>query len=350
MSFNPGRLQIARQRNLLNKKDLAEDIGVHPVYITRWENGTVIPEPSNIDRLASALGYPEKFFHGETLDFPDDASFRSLTSMTAKMRNAALSAGSLAFVISDWLEAEFELPEVSVPSIVGQDPAMTAVLLRQDWQLGEEPILNMVHLLESKGCRVFSLAENTNKVNAYSLWRRHVPFVFLNTMLSGERSRFDAAHELGHLVMHQDGHMRGREAEDQANTFASAFLMPREDVLAHAFVNPSVNELIRLKSRWEVAVIALAYRLHKLSLISDWKYRDLCIQISQAGYRTREPNPIPFERSKLWKKLLTLLWREGKTKDHIAKKLYLPVHEVTDLLFAMTAEPPAKSDSDLKII
>jgi hypothetical protein len=47
------------------------------------------------------------------------------------------------------------------------------------------------------------------------------------------RGRFDAAHELGHLVMH--GHERplpGPEAEREANQFASAFLMPRADVVA----------------------------------------------------------------------------------------------------------------------
>jgi Zn-dependent peptidase ImmA (M78 family) len=69
--------------------------------------------------------------------------------------------------------------------------------------------------LESKGVRVFSLAANTVKVNAYALWKDEKPFVFLNTFKSTESSRFDAAHELGHLVLHQDGSVTGREAEDQ---------------------------------------------------------------------------------------------------------------------------------------
>jgi Zn-dependent peptidase ImmA (M78 family) len=53
------------------------------------------------------------------------------------------------------------------------------------------------------------------KVNAYALWKDEKPFVFLNTFKSTESSRFDAAHELGHLVLHQDGSVTGREAEDQ---------------------------------------------------------------------------------------------------------------------------------------
>src|ERR1700678_4270171 len=92
-----------------------------------------------------------------------------------------------------------------------------ARILRTEWQLGEKPVSNMIHLLESKGIRVFSLAENTVKVNAYSLWRRGKPYVFLNTFKSAESSRFDAAHELAHLILHQDGSVTGRKAEDQAH-------------------------------------------------------------------------------------------------------------------------------------
>ena len=55
----------------------------------------------------------------------------------------------------------------------------------------------MLHVLEAKGVRVFSLAENTRNVDAFSSWREERPFVFLNMQKTAERSRFDAAHELG---------------------------------------------------------------------------------------------------------------------------------------------------------
>jgi Zn-dependent peptidase ImmA (M78 family) len=102
----------------------------------------------------------------------------------------------------------------------------------------------MIHLLESKGARVFSLAENSLKVNAFSVWRREKPFVFLNAMKSAENSRFDAAHELAHLTLHQDGSTTGREAEDQANRFASSFLMPEGDILAHLPYVRSLDQII----------------------------------------------------------------------------------------------------------
>ena len=86
------------------------------------------------------------------------------------------------------------------------------------------------------------------------------PYVFLNTIKSAESSRFDAAHELAHLVLHQDGSVAGRLAEDQANRFASAFLMPRADVLSVLPRVQHLQQLIDKKSRWRVSLAALNYR------------------------------------------------------------------------------------------
>jgi Zn-dependent peptidase ImmA (M78 family) len=192
-----------------------------------------------------------------------------------------------------------------------------------------------VHLLESKGVRVLSLAENSKRVNAFSLWRDDKAYAFLNTLKSAENSRFDAAHELGHLVRHQDGKVTGREAEDQANQFASAFLMPHADVLA---VLPRVNyleQIVQAKKRWRVSVAALNYRLHKLGITSDWKYHDLCIQISQHKYNVNEPNEIERERSIVWQKVMQAPWSEKTTQKDIARELDLPLSEVDTLIFGI---------------
>jgi len=145
------------------------------------------------------------WFSGSELHQPSSqtASFRSQARMAASTRDAALASGALAFLLNDWLEERFSLPSPDLPDLREEEPEAAAITLRQHWGLGERPIKNMVHLLESKGVRVFSMAEDTTEVDAFSLWRETTPFVFLNTMKSAERSRFDAAHELGHLVLHR---------------------------------------------------------------------------------------------------------------------------------------------------
>jgi len=337
VKFNPARLSIARRRQLLNKKHFADLIGVDLRTIVRWERCQAEPIPEHLDAIAKVLDFPKPFFLGPDIDGPirEHISFRSQTSMTAVERDAALAAGQIAFLISDWTTERFDLPTPKLPDLHLFDPEPAARMLRQEWALGETPIPNMIHLLEAKGVRVFSLAENTAHVNAYSLWRKQVPYVFLNTFKSAESSRFDAAHELGHLVMHQDGGVTGRVAEEQANRFASAFLMPEADVRGSLPQIQTLHQFIKAKKRWRVSLAALNYRAHKLRLISDWKNRDFCISIATNGYNKNEPEPIEREQSVVWEKVLKALWAEKTTHLEIAEQLALPLSEVSALLFGL---------------
>ncbi len=338
MPFSPARLGIARKRRMLNKKAFAEACGVAQHTAGKWESGDSDPTADNVATLAKVLNFPTEFFFGRDLDETEAASFRSQTSMSAAIRDASLAAGSIGFLLSDWIEDRFSLPEIKVPDLHHYEPGHAARVLREEWQLGERPISNMIHLLESKGVRVFSLAENTVKVNAYSIWRKSKPYVFLNNFKSAESSRFDAAHELAHLVLHQDGGFNGREAEDQAHQFAAAFLMPRGDVLAELPQIKHLYEMVKKKSRWKVSLAALNVRLHKLGITSDWKYRDLCIEIATRGYNRDEPQPIAREKSVVWEKVLRGLWVERTTQTDIAKALGIPESEVSGLVFGMVAD------------
>ena len=144
-----------------------------------------------------------------------------------------------------------------------------------EWGLGEKPIPNMIHLLEAHGIRVFSIAEDFADVDAFSCWHPSgTPFIFLNTKKSSERSRMDAAHELAHLVLHPDEvGTRDRRIEEEAKQFASAFLMPRADLVARGLHFATIQQLIVAKERWRVALSALALRLHALGVITEWHYR-----------------------------------------------------------------------------
>lgn len=335
--FTPGRLSLARRRRRLTKKGLAKALGVTPHTVLRYESGEISPPDEVAAKIARILAFPIGFFYADDVDEPlaDAASFRSLTAMSAKERDAALAASSLAFVLSDWMEQHFDLPPVDLIDLSGDEPEIAARSLRQAWAVGERPIKNMVHLLEERGVRVFSLAENTRTVDAFSTWRADRPFVFLNMMKTPEHSRFDAAHELGHLVLHKHGGPKGRKAEDQANQFASSFLMPASDVLATIPRIHTINQVIEAKKRWRVSVVALIYRLHRLGVMSPWQYRMFCIQATEAGYRNAEPFGIGREQSVVWQKVLTALWRERVTKEQIADALHVPTHEIENLLFGL---------------
>jgi Zn-dependent peptidase ImmA (M78 family) len=353
--FHVGRLELARKRRRYTAKILSERAQIAPVTLSRVVNGQQIPDEDTINKLIIALNYPREFFFRDDVDPIDasTASFRSLKAMTARERDAALAAGELAYEMADWVRKKFNLPTADLLDLSHEhDPSAAARTLRQRWAIGERPIGNMVKLLEAKGVRVFSLAENTKNVDAFSCWRNDEPYVFLNTFKSTERSRFDAAHELGHLILHKHGGAKqGRSAEHEAHLFAASFLMPRDDVLSIIPFVTSVQQIVKAKARWGVSVAALAYRLHKLDILTDWQYRTFCIQINRK-FGQGEPNGLPPERSSVWQRVLTELWTEGVTKSHIAADLSIPSDEMENLLFGLTGDitPPSRGRPALKIV
>jgi Zn-dependent peptidase ImmA (M78 family)/DNA-binding XRE family transcriptional regulator len=336
--FNPSRLTLARKRRGLTMKKLATSVGVAARSISAYEKGEFGPDADSLKKLAAALRFPEAFFFGDDLDqpTPDIASFRALSKMTASQRDTALGAGAIALMLNAWIEERFELPVADVPDLSREDdPETAARVLRQQWGLGELPIKNMVHLLEAKGIRVFSLSIDAAEVDAFSMWRQSTPFVFLNTQKSAEHSRFDAAHELGHLVLHRHGSPQGREAEQEANAFASAFLMPRASVLAYAPRLATLDHLIKLKKLWAVSVAALTYRLHAVKVLTDWHYQSLYIELSSRGYRKKEPDEGPREISQVLQKVFSELRQEGVSKGAIAGELGVLPDEIDQLVFRL---------------
>jgi Zn-dependent peptidase ImmA (M78 family)/DNA-binding XRE family transcriptional regulator len=338
--FNPRRLGLARQRRRLTAKALAERAGVVPDTISRLENGAHPPDDLTVSKLAATLGFPVSFFE---LDDPNEidtgaVSFRSFSKMSARERDAAISAGSLGLELSAWVEERFSLPASDLLDLSHEtDPDVAASSLRQYWALGERPIGNLLGLLETKGVRVFSLSENTASVNAFSFWRDDKPFVFLNNFKTAESSIFDAAHELGHLVMHKRGDPKGnRSAEREADRFASVFLMPEKDVKARINRRITVDSIIDAKQRWRVSAMAFAYRLNALGLLTVWQYKSICIELGKRGYRSSEPVGIERETSVVWRKILSQLWAERTTKNDIAKDLHLPLDELEGLIWELT--------------
>lgn len=353
MAFNPKRLEQARKRRGLSRRALAEATGIAERTLGYNEAGTHPPSDEHLAIIARELRFPIAFFHlSDPEPLPKGAvSFRSLSRMTAGQRDSALVGGELALELNAWLESRFDLPEPALPDLRPQKhPEAAADALRSYWSLGDKPIANMVHLLESKGVRVYSLAEDCPTLDAFSFWRADRPFVFLNTLKSGERGRFDAAHELGHLVLHDHGSPSGREAEREADEFASAFLMPRSSVLANHPKLKNLPGLIAAKKRWGVSVLALARRMHETGLLSEWRYRQVCIEVQQLGLRKKEPDPIQRESSQVLQKVFRALWTEKMPPNRVAAELSWPKAELDALTFQMVPDAIAGANATLRVL
>lgn len=360
--FNYKKLRFARERRQFTIKALSEQLEVSSRILSDYENGHRIPPIKTISRISELLNFPLHFFFMVDMsELEENAiSFRSLARMSANDKNAAIRSGQIALDLTKWIEQRYVMPSVEIPDLMGYRPDTAAEVLRNHWGMGEKPINNMVQILEAKGIRVFSLVREATDMDAYSFWMDKKPFVFLNTVKSVERGRFDAAHELGHLVLHKHGNPKGKEVESQANAFASAFLMPKGSIMSYGTRNPTLGNVISLKAIWKVSASALVRRFKDLDLITEWQYRTLNIELSQRGYLKEEPQPIIMrETSKLMPSFFKLLKEDGISKESIANELGVYVDEINELMFnlAITSidggsrKPAPKTNNDyLRII
>jgi Zn-dependent peptidase ImmA (M78 family)/transcriptional regulator with XRE-family HTH domain len=339
--FNYSRVDLARRRRGYTKGALAKAASISPRSLTEYEKGHQEPTPETVSRIASALSFPSDFFFGPDLEEPTPAgvSFRALSRLTARDRDMALGSGTLAFALAKWIDEHFDLPTPDVPQHPGVDPETAAQAVRTAWGLGERRIPNMVHLLEAHGVRVFSLSEDAVTVDAFSTWRGSIPYVFLNTKKTAEHSRMDAAHELGHLVLHAHGAPIGRQAESEAQVFGSALLMPIGSVLAEAPRGGRLPQIVQAKGRWNVSAANLAVRMHRLGLLSDWQYRSIFVQLNRDG-RANEPiapgkESLRQETSQILEKVFRALRTENVTKASLAQALHIPLEDINASVFGL---------------
>lgn len=339
------RLTLARKTRGFSKKELAEMVNVTPKTIADYENDITNPGNETERRLIQALHFPTAFFYLHATEvMPEEAiSFRARTKLKRSQKDIATAEATLATELSDWCDANFNLPKIDVPTIEGVDPALAAEILRKEWKMGDGAIPNLLTLLESHGVRIFFAGEIGNEVDAFSYWEpgtKH-PYIFLTTSKSGERRRIDAAHELGHLVMHRNVDIdssSSKAIEAEANRFASAFLMPKSTMLKHTPKGFSLRDAVELKQPWRVSVAAFVFRSHDIGLLTDWQYHNLYKQLSKAGWRVNEPNPMAPEHSEVNKQLITLLSKRPQKLSGIADETALPLELCYQLLTGTTAQ------------
>ena len=312
-------------------------MSVTPRTITGWEADEYPPDKDRTRILSDVLKFPISFFElDDTAKTPADAvSFRSLTKKTAGQRDAAIAMCDIAKDVTNWINERFDIPSLAVPDMRDENPVIAATLLRQIWGLGIRPVKNMLHLVEAKGIRVFSLAENCREIDACSFWSDDVPSILLNTDMSNERCRFDMAHELGHLVLHKHAAPSGRVAENESNAFASEFLIPEESVRANRANYWSVPTLIQKKRLWNVSASALAYRVHQLGFMSDWHFKSVNIELRRRGYKDNEPNGSRKEQSDILEIVLERMREKGMTLRFAANEMCIPESELQGLLFGL---------------
>ena len=343
--FRGERLQSARLYRGLTLTELSRQTGINKQSLSQYENNKKGSNPSyeRVLEMARALRFPRDYFlemdgcHTMT----EVTYFRSLASSTKMSRTSQSIKLEYVAKIYEILSQYLEFPQLDIPTVnftanddefddaaedaMLQEIESIANMLRIRWGLGEDPISDLQGVMEQHGIIVTAFDVEDTKIDAFSqrtiLDNSEIFFVAVSEgTLSEVRTRFDMAHELGHILLHPWSESLDliekdefKRREQQANMFASALLMPRDRFTKDVSAYPTdLDYYLFLKKRWGCSVQAMVMRSHRLKLITDNQYQYMMRQVSKRGWKKWEPDDVLYSISEnLFQSAINLLINEG---------------------------------------
>jgi Zn-dependent peptidase ImmA (M78 family) len=346
------RLKLARRKAGFSLRDLsaAMDGKVTAQAIGKYERGESTPSSGVLLALSKALGVSLSYLLDTQGIELSGVEFRTRANTTASDR------AKVETEVLEWIErylqielvleldsAEWQCP-IPKPRKLSQiaDAEKLADDVREKWNLGLDPILNMTELLEEKGLKVLTVRLPGFVSGFTCLVKRlgdqaELPVIVANNQFSLERRRLTLAHELAHRLIDPDS-LSDKDEERAATVFAGAFLMPREHLLREAGRCRNAlgyRELISLKRLYRISGAALLMRLRQLDVIND-STLIYAFQSIARGWRTQEPEELELpknrgegERARRFERLCYRALAEGMISlSKAAELLRLPVPEV----------------------
>lgn len=305
--FNPEILTMARGARGATQAGLCTATGWPQSKVSKLEHGLAEPTEEEVAQLAAILEFPVSFFYHDAMPYGFGSCclhHRKRTTTPLKALNRLHDEINVRRIQISRLLGGVTLAEPKFPLLDVADyesPEQIAQLVRATWQLPRGPIRNLVSTIEAAGGLVLFIDLETPKIDAVSQRAPGIPpLFFLDAKKPVDRYRFTLAHELGHIVMHGTP---SPNAEEEADKFASEFLMPAHEI-QRELTNLDIAKAANLKLKWRVSMQALIRRARDLGAINESRYKSLCVRISQLGYRKSEPNELPPEQSILLRSIV----------------------------------------------
>lgn len=296
MAFDGEKLRLGRLFYGWAQADLGVRVGASRQFIHQLELEAKEPSAEMRRALSAALNVYPIFFESPLKNpvKPEQAHFRQLRTTPLTEKRQVLAHVTFFERLVECLEERFQIPAVSLP--VYEIDTVWAIDriaddTRQFFGLGQSsPIKSMSRVLENAGVIVANFECIGEKVDALSVSRSRPIVIRSNMKQSVFRQRFDYAHELGHLIMHQGVETGDRETEGQAHRFAGAFLMPREAVMQSFPKKNAVtwDRIFSFKLKWGVSAAAVMRRLYDLGVVDAAQYRLFNIKLVKTGQKKRE--------------------------------------------------------------
>lgn len=308
-----------------------------------------------MEAIIKVLKLSDAFFRQPITESDSDEAifFRSMSAATKNARNRAKRRYSWMRNIVSYLREFVQFPRVKLPAFnVPDDPSRIsedeiedyAIKARQFWNIGDGPIENLVWLLGNNGVIVARDELGADTLDSLSEFRKqdNTPYIILGSDKAvAVRSRFDAAHELGHLVLHRNVKKtvlvktpEFRLIETQAHRFGAAFLIP-ERSFANDFYSVNLDVLARLKTKWKISIAMMIKRAADLDFVSSEQEERLWVNYSRRRWRGREPldDDLEIEQPRFLRRAFELLINEKiQTREQILSRLPYDANDIENLV------------------
>ena len=342
----PERIKEAREARGFTLETFAEAVGVSRQAIAQFETGQIGPSSDVMGKIIALTAQPPGFFVTPHQRASDDIApfWRSLKRMEEHHRRRVARRLQWAYDVAEYVGRFIDLAEVRLPHIefdpdagTDEDIEQTARAVRDLWDCGLGAIANLAAIFEDNGIVLIHEPVGCADMDAVSCWQRGRPFILYSSeVTSGPRSKFNLAHELGHIILHAGVEVNSRnidKIEKQANRFAGAFLLPRE-TFAREVLGTSIQYLTQLKARWGVAIAAMAYRGKDLGVLSKTQLSYVMRQMNYQKIREVEPLDELFTAGKpsiLAETLRMLISNGVQTKAQIEQSIPINLADIESL-------------------
>lgn len=321
------RLKLARKMAGMSLQDLSDALGsaVTKQSLSKYEVGAMKPSSDLLLTISKVLNVKPDYLLRRDQVHLGEISFRKKADLSKKDEEAVIERAR------DYVERYLDIENIlgqaesfSNPlqhdNIVGkEDVEKAAYKLRKEWELGTNPIPNLIEMLELKGIKVL-LLDNIDKVDGFAAYTSSgLPIVIINSREKPiERIRFTVIHELAHLLLNLSTAIKAdsKQVEKLCHYFSSCFLIPSPMLIKliggshRTYI--SINELIDIKEYYGISIRAILHRLVELGVITENYYQRWVVYLTKTYGGKGEPGQYKGqEQPKLFEQLVSRALSEG---------------------------------------
>lgn len=283
-------------------QDLADvmDKKITKQSLHRYEKGEVIPDSEMTGLLSEALHVRPDYFTREVNIEVGAIEYRKLKRMPAKEESKIVE--QTKEYLSRYIELEeilnlsnkFKHPLKGFKIIASyKDINEAANHVRKEWNLGCDPIYNIVELLEDKQIKVVAIDADSSFDGLQTWVNDSIPVVAYNLrkIVKADRIRFTLLHELGHLLL-SFGNISEKQKETFCHQFAAAMLLPDSAIKAELGEHRTrlfIQELGHIKTQYGISMQAIVMRARDCGIVNEHYSKQFFFMMNNNGWKVDEP-------------------------------------------------------------